>query len=76
MERMQHHVPFPGDRPTLIPPFRGRELRRVHIEGFAVNPVAVTEVEPMHAVIHPAHVAMIHLAVIHPRHGLMAVLLH
>jgi len=57
-------------------PFRGGELRRVHIESFTVDAIAVTEIKPMHAVIHPAHLAVIHLAMIHARHSLMAVLLH
>ena len=81
VERVQHHVALTGNGPFFIlAPFGGKH-RFVHVEGLAVDHVAVAEIERFGfalraAVIHPGHLAMIHALHIAVVHALHAALLH
>ncbi len=60
--RMQHHVAHAGNDPTFMSAFCAANIGFVHIEDTAVDKVSVMEVR-FSAVIHIAHRAMIHPAV-------------
>ena len=68
MERVQHHVAFAGNHPTLILPFCRGKHREIHIKGFAIDPVSIMEIETVGTVVHLSHAAVVHvphIAMIH-----------